>query len=367
MAHSIRIELAFNFAHQTHVDTMTQITWSKSNSMFVAGLMMGLVSASALFAVLGSRGNTEGSAKVLRLAHGLDPNHPVHQGMVHLADRLAEISGGQMRIDIYPSGQLGSETESLEKLQSGTLAMTKTSSATLGSFVERMQAFSLPYIFRDHDHYWRVLDGTIGQELLTGLVQRDDGQASGLMGVCFFDAGSRNYYARDRQVTAPDDLQGLKMRVMNDPMAIRMVDAMGGSATPIPWGELYTSLQQGVVDGAENNPPSFVSSAHYEVCKYFSFNEHTRIPDVLVISAVVWDRLSPQQQQWLTQAANEASVYQRGLWRRSSDEALAFMVEHGVDVVYPDQTPFREAAAPLLESYADTPAGQLARRIIEHE
>lgn len=329
--------------------------------------MLGLVVASGLFAVLQGRGRTLDSVRVLRLAHSLDPSHPVHLGMAHLAERVSAISGGQMRVDIFASGQLGSETECIEKLQSGTLDMTKTSCAPLGNFVQRIQAFSLPYIFRDADHFWRVLDGPIGQGLLTGLMKRDDESASGLRGVCFFDAGSRNFYSRSRPVIAPEDLSGLKVRVMNDPMAIKMVNRMGGSATPIPWGELYTALQQGVVDGAENNPPSFVSSAHFEVCKYFSFDEHTRIPDVLVISTLVWDSLDPQEQIWLSQAAAEASVYQRDLWRRSSDEAVAFMVKNGVEVKYPNQATFRATVAPLLEEYAETPAGKLAQQIMDYQ
>jgi tripartite ATP-independent transporter DctP family solute receptor len=154
--------------------------------------------------------------------------------------------------------------------------MTKTSAAPMEGFVPEMAIFGIPYVFRDNDHCWRVLESEIGRQLLAA------GQSVGLHGLCYYDAGSRSFYTIDRPILVPDDLRGLKIRVQQSKTAMDMVEALGGSPTPIPWGELYTALQQRMVDGAENNPPSFHSNRHFEVCKHLSLDEHTIVPDILV-------------------------------------------------------------------------------------
>jgi tripartite ATP-independent transporter DctP family solute receptor len=153
--------------------------------------------------------------------------------------------------------------------------MTKTSAASIENFVPPMAVFGLPYLFRDADHYWAVLKSDVGKELL------QKGNSKSLLGLCYYDSGSRNFYTKDRPIRTPDDLNGLKIRVMNSRTAMDMVSVLGASPTPIAWGELYTALAQGTVDGAENNPPSFTTNKHYEVCKHFSKDAHTRIPDML--------------------------------------------------------------------------------------
>jgi tripartite ATP-independent transporter DctP family solute receptor len=283
----------------------------------------------------------------------------VHAALEYMKTRLEELSGGSVTLDIYPSGVLGSETECIEQLQNGALAMTKTSAAPMEGFIPEMAVFSLPYVFRDREHYWKVLDSDLGRSLLL------KGQDKNLRGLCYFDSGSRNFYTKDRPVLTPDDLKGLKIRVMNSKTAMDMVSALGGSPTPIAWGELYTALQQGVVDGAENNPPSFYTNRHYEVCRYFSMDEHTRIPDILLISTKVWDTLPERVQGWLQQAADDASHYERKLWQEKSDEALELARREGVKVYYPDKGPFIAKVAPMIASYKDTPVGDLLDRIRE--
>ncbi|WP_408034009.1 TRAP transporter substrate-binding protein [Teredinibacter purpureus] len=293
------------------------------------------------------------------MAHSLDINHPVHQAMVFMANRLGEVSDDAMRLDIYPGGQLGSERESIELLQIGSLAMTKVSSSPLEGFVPEMKVFSMPYVFRDHEHYWDVLNSDIGKELLLS------GEKVRLRGLGYFDAGSRSYYTVDKQVLSPEDLQGMKVRVQNSQTSVRMVRAMGGSGTPISWGELYTALQQGVVDGAENNPPSFYSSKHYEVSKFYTLNEHTSVPDIVLISSYVWNSLSEQEQIWLQSVMDEAVEYQRALWLKASDEALVAVEAAGVTVVRPNKTPFMDAVIDMQESYSGTPAYEILKRIRE--
>jgi tripartite ATP-independent transporter DctP family solute receptor len=287
----------------------------------------------------------EAGVKVLKLAHGLDVTHPVHRAMVRMSNLVAERSDGGMRIDIYPSEQLGSERECVELIQIGSIAMTKVSAAVAESFIPSFKVFSLPYLFTGRQHLFAVMDGPIGRELLL------QGVDSRLRGLCYFDSGSRSFYTRKRPVRSPSDLEGLKIRTQESATAIRMVRALGGSATPISWGELYTALQQGVVDGAENNPPSFFLSRHYEVCRYYSLDEHTAVPDVLLIGTATWNRLPPEEQEILQRAALDAAEHQKVIWKEASDEALAAVAEAGIEILHPDKEPFAEAVAPLIEEY----------------
>lgn len=288
--------------------------------------------------------------KTIKLAHGLDMSHPVHKAMELMGKELKKNSNGKLKLQIYPNQQLGSERQCLELLQIGSLDMTKVSAAVMENFSPDMKVFGLPFLFRDRAHTFKVLDGAIGKELLDG------GQKYWLKGLGYYDAGSRSFYTKEKPVESPKDLEGLKIRVMESVTAMDMVSNLGGSPTPISYGELYTALQQGVVDGAENNPPSFYLSRHYEVCKFYSLNEHTTIPDVLIISTHFWKSLSAEEQNWL-QAAVDASVkYQRELWAKSELEALESVKKAGVTVVRPDKTIFKDKVEAIYESYKDDKA-----------
>lgn len=287
--------------------------------------------------------------KEIKLAHTLDTSHPVHKAMLFMADKVKEKSGGKLTIGIYPNAQLGTERECLELLQIGSLGMTKISAAVMESFSPNFKVLSLPYIFKDKDHYYQVLEGDIGKDLLK------EGEQYWLHGLTFYDAGSRSFYTTNKPVNKPENLRGMKIRVQDSNTAINMVSSFGGSATPISWGELYTALQQGVVDGAENNSPSFYLSRHYEVAKYFSLNEHTMVPDILMISSNVWKSLSPQEQKWLQEAVNESAVVQRKLWNEAEQEALEAVQQAGVEIIRPPKEPFAELVEPMYESYKDEP------------
>jgi len=283
----------------------------------------------------------------LKLAHGLPTDHPVHQSMEFMAKRAGELSDGKLIIEVYPAEQLGSEQQCVELVQIGSLAITKVSAAVMESFADDYKVFGLPYIFKSKEHAFRILDGDIGKDLLLSTKDK------WIRGLCYYDAGSRSFYTKSKPITHPDDLTGLKIRVMRSITAVEMIRALGGSATPISWGELYTALQSGVVDGAENNPPSLYTSRHYEVCKYYSLDEHTTIPDVLVISQLIWDKLSEQEKEWVQQAADESAVLERKLWQESEKESLEEIKKAGVQINYPDKEPFIERVQPLLESYHD--------------
>ena len=293
--------------------------------------------------------NQQKKARTIKLAHTLDVSHSVHKAMVKMGEDLEQLSGGKMKIEIYPNQQLGSERECLELLQIGSLGMTKVSVGTLENFAPGMRVLGLPFLFRDREHAFKVLDGPIGQELL------NEGEQYWLKGLGYYDAGCRSFYTKERPVNKPGDLEGLKIRVMESVTAMDMVRSLGGSPTPISWGELYTSLQQGVVDGAENNPPSFYLSRHYEVCKYYSLDEHTLLPDVLVIGTHLWERLTPQEQAWLKQAVDNSVKYQRKLWAVSEAEALEMVQKAGVEIIRPDKEPFSKKVEGIYETYKNYP------------
>lgn len=292
----------------------------------------------------------------LKLAHTLNADHPVHKAMEFMGQRLDELSGGEMSVKIYPNGQLGSERELVEMLQIGSVSMTKVSTISMEGFSDQMKLFSIPYLFEDSDHYWRVLNSQVGTDLLNTL--RD----VRIQGLTYYDAGSRSFYMTEAPIYTPADLTGKKVRVLPSPTSIATVNALGGSATPISWGELYTALQQGIVDGAENNPPSYYLSKHYETAKYYTLDEHTSVPDLLIMSRTVFDNLSDQERGWLKQAVAESVTYQRELWDAASADALKSVEAAGVQIIYPDKTPFRDA---VKDVRAEFEKGELAPLIAQ--
>lgn len=335
-----------------------------TTSNFTVGLLIGLLAACLLFAALGRRGDDGGdsSGRTLTVAHALPVTHPVHQGIEEFARQLEQLSGGALTAEIFPSEQLGTETESLEKLQQGGIDIAKVSSAPIGSFVPLYKIFSLPYLFRDHEHFWTTLDGEVGSDLLEALSTTGEGNPSGLVGLGYFDAGSRSFYTT-KPVNSPADLANLKIRVQADPVAEATVKSMGASAVTMSFGELYTSLKQGGVDGAENNPPSFLSSRHFEVCKYYILDEHSTVPDLLVGSAAMWDSLGEAERGWVREAMKRASLFQRELWAEETERSFEALREGGVTITEADAAPFREAAKSVTEQFATGERATMVERI----
>lgn len=332
---------------------------SKSGSLFIVGFLVGLFTATLLFVGVSRGGSEEGGARqVLKLAHSLPPSAPVHLGMVRFAELVSEKSGGRVEVQIFPSGQLGTETEAIEQLQRGALAIVKTSAAAMEGFVPEMALFGVPYLFRDADHFWKVLEGPVGEELLAGATER------GIRGLCYYASGARSFYTADAPILKPSDLAGMKIRTMRSATAIAMIEAMGGAAAAIPFGELYTALQQGMVDGAENNPPSLFDSRHWEVARHYSLSEHTRIPDVLIFSEKIWSGLSPDVQRWLREAARESVPYQREIWDAYVATCLDQLRAEGVEIHHPDKGPFHKAVQPMVEGFAGTRVGVLMQRVL---
>ncbi|MEX0779418.1 MAG: TRAP transporter substrate-binding protein [Balneolales bacterium] len=296
-----------------------------------------------LFLLLGCGGAADDTL-VLKLGHGLDTSHSVHEGMVFMADLIHEKSDGEMRVDIYPNEQLGTERETLELLQIGSLDMTKVSSSVMENFTPIYSIFGIPFLFENQEHMYAIQDGPIGKRIL------EASRPYRIIGLAYYDAGTRSFYTTNTPVRTPEDLNGLSIRVQESATAIRMVNTLGGSATPISWGELYTALQQGVVQGAENNAPSFYLSRHYEVAKYYSLNEHSAPPDMLLFSENTWENvLNEEQRAIIEEAALESVPHQRALWKKASETALQAVQEAGVEIIRPDRQPFMEASQPLYE------------------
>lgn len=311
-----------------------------------------LLASCALLSVL-SACSAKNDVEVLKMAHSLPTDHPVHEAIMYMAERLAVHSNGKMEIQVYPGGQLGGERELIELLQIGSLAMTKVSSSPMEGFVPEMKVFSMPYVFKDSEHYWRVLNSDLGKELLLS------GEKVRLRGLGYYDAGSRSFYTVEKPIYKPEDLKGLKIRVQKSQTSLQMVRSLGGAGTPISWGELYTALDQGVVDGAENNPPSFYTSGHYEVAKFYTLNEHTFVPDIVLISTYVWNNLTEQQQAWVQKAMDESVVYERQRWAEATEHALAEVEKAGVTIIRPDNTKFAEKVEAMHEAAKGTPAYDL--------
>jgi tripartite ATP-independent transporter DctP family solute receptor len=295
----------------------------------------------------------ENKERVLRLGHGLDRSHPVHKAMEYMANRLAERSEGAIRLDIIPNAELGSEQELIEKARSGDLAMVKASAANLERFDPVMGVFGFPYLFSDSEHYWKVLNGPIGKEILLSA------ESAGLIGLCFYDAGGRSFYTTTEKIDHPADLEGLRIRIIDSPTSMEMIRVLGAEPAPLAFGDLYSALQEGIVEGAENNPPSFYTSRHYEICPYYSLDEHTMIPDVLLISAKDWEALPSELRIMVKESAEESSRYQRELWTEETKEKLELLIKQGVEIIRPDKAPFQQATQTMYADYKGAPLGEL--------
>ncbi|MCG7521443.1 TRAP transporter substrate-binding protein [Ruegeria sp. Ofav3-42] len=285
-------------------------------------------------------------AKTLRLNHNNPEDHPLHKSMEFMADRVDELTDGDLKIRIFANAQLGTQRESMELMQNGSLDMARSNASELEAFEESYGALNLPYIFTSDDHYFDVLSSDIGDDILAASAE------NGFIGLTYYVEGARSFYA-NKEINSPADLEGMKIRVQPSPSAIRMVELLGGNPTPIAWGELYSALQQGVVDGAENNPMALTSARHGEVSKVYSNDGHTMIPSVVMISTQSWDDLTPEQQDALRTAAKESMVFHRDQWNEMSNAAVEqAKSELGVTFIEVEKGPFIEAVLPMHEEAA---------------
>ncbi|MDX7946365.1 TRAP transporter substrate-binding protein [Aeromonas caviae] len=284
----------------------------------------------------------------LKLAHNLDTNHVVHQALAQMAKEISTASDGKMKLRIYPGGQMGGPRETLELLQNGALDMTKASASEMEPFSPAFSIFSLPYLFKDQAHFNKVIYGPVGESMMAQT--RDKGFVS----IAAYVAGTRSFYA-NKPIHTPADMKGMKIRVVATPTTIKLIELLGAAPAPIPFGEVYTALQQGVIDGAENNEPSYVQTRHVEVAKFYAEDQHTSVPDFLVISSKVLDKLSDEQKAILTTAAKHSETYEQELWDKEVAVSRKQATDAGATFIQVDKEAFRTALAPLYDDFRKDP------------
>ncbi len=287
------------------------------------------------------------AAKTYKLAENQPPDYPTTIGDREFARLVNERTNGNIIIDVQPGGVLGDEKSVIEAVQMGGIAFARINAQPLSEFYKPLMAFSMPFIFRNADHQWKVLDGEVGDKVL------DDLKAARMVGLAYYDSGSRNIYNAKREVKSPADLAGLKIRVQQSELMMDMIKALGASPTPMPYGEVYTGLQTGVIDGAENNWPSYYSTSHYEVAPYMTLNGHTMTPELVVVSKRVWDKLSAEEQKIIKEAARESEAVQKQAWKEYEEKSINAIKASGKNTIteVPDKTEFQNAMAPLYEKY----------------
>jgi tripartite ATP-independent transporter DctP family solute receptor len=276
--------------------------------------------------------------------------YPTVDAVRHMGTLLQERTGGRICVEVYHSAQLGQEKDTIEQTKFGVIDLNRVSMGPFNNLIEETKVVSLPFIFRDVAHMHRVMDGPVGDEILAAFAPH------GYVGLAYYDGGSRSFYNRQKPITSIDDLKGMKIRVMQSDVFVDMMTALGANATPMPYGEVYSGIQTGVIDGAENNWPSYESSGHFEVAGYYTLNQHLIVPEVLVMSKVSWDRLSPEDQATVRQAARDSIPVNRDLWAAREKVSEEKVRAAGVQVIDQiDKTPFIEAMVPVYEKHAGTP------------
>jgi tripartite ATP-independent transporter DctP family solute receptor len=309
-----------------------------------------LVPLALLFLTLAPIEGARAGTVRMKLGHNLAEDHPTSKALQFFKKKVEDDSKGAIQIQLFLGGTLGSEPEVVQQLKNGAVEMTRVGAATLENFEHVFRAFTLPYLFTGKENFYEVMEGPIAEKIYGAT------REGGFVGLTFFDGGSRSFYTKSKAINVPDDLRGQKLRVMDSQTAIKMVEMMGGTPTPMPYGEIYAALQQGVIDGAENNATALTLGRHGEVTKFYSMDEHNMIPDFLIIATGVWDRLAADQQAMVKGAARAATAFHKELWRNAEDEALKIASEKmGVTIVRPAKQPFIDKVQPLYDEYAGDP------------
>lgn len=276
--------------------------------------------------------------------------YPTVAAVQEMGRLIEERSGGRLCVEVFHSAQLGEEKDTIEQTRFGVIDLNRISMAPFNGLIPETAILSLPYLFRDVNHLHNVLDGPIGEQILELFSAQD------LIALAYYDPGARSFYNRVKPITSIDDMKGMKVRVIQSDVFVDMVAALGANAVPMPYGEVYSAIETGVIDGAENNWPSYESSGHYEVAKYYTLDEHTMVPEVLVMSKTSFEKLPPEDQEIVRQAAKDSVPFNREAWAKREKESEAKVLAAGVEVVRDiDKAPFVAAMGPVYEKYAATP------------
>lgn len=311
---------------------------------FLCVFLICLVSIGCIFAN-GQSEKASGPIK-LKLAENQSANNPVSQGMMKFAELVKAKTNGSVEIEVYLDAQLGSENETIDQIQAGTLDFARINTSALSTTANEVGVFTLPYIFTGTEQKYKVLDGEIGQSINAQLEKKYN-----MKNLCYLEAGSRNFYSTKKPIQSVADMKGLKVRVQTSEVAIKMVELLGGAATPMSYGEVYQGLQTGVIDAAENDFVSYYTSGHYEVAKYFTLDGHMAPPAALLVSLNTWKKLSVDQQKAVEEAAVEAAVWQREAMQDFQNESRAAVEKAGCKIYDVDVKSFQNAVSNIYDMY----------------
>ncbi|MDX8453453.1 TRAP transporter substrate-binding protein [Mesorhizobium sp. VK9D] len=312
----------------------------------------------ATFAVGSLMAGAATAETVLRSSDTHPDGYPTVEAVKYMGELIKQRTSGRYSVEVYHSAQLGEEKDTIEQTQSGVIDLDRVSMGPFNGIVPETAVPSLPYMFRSVDHMRHVMDGPIGDQILKAFGAHD------LVGLAFYDSGARSFYNTKKDITSMADMKGMKFRVIQSDVFVDMVNALGANATPMAYGEVYSALQTGVIDGAENNWPSFESAKHYEVAKHYTLDQHQIVPEVLVMSKASWDKLSPEDQAIVRQAAKDSVVKMRELWDAQEKKSRDIVETAGVKVSEIDKQPLIDAMKPVYEKYLSTPElKDLAARI----
>ena len=301
--------------------------------------------------------NAAQAAMTLKIAEIHPAGYPTVVAQEHMGENIEKATDGELKFRMFSGGVLGSEKEVVEQVQIGAVQMTRVSLGTLGPVVPDVNVFNMPFVFRDHEHMRKVIDGEIGQEILDKITNSE----FNMVGLAWMDGGVRNLYTKE-PVRSLEDLKGKKIRVIGNPMFIETFNALGASGIAMDTGEIFSALQTGVVDGAENNPPTMLEHNHFRSAKYYTLTGHLILPEPIVISKATWNKLTPEQQEIVKKYAKEAQFEERKLWDEKTASSEAKLKEAGVEFIEVDKKPFFEATAPIREKYG-APYADLIKRI----
>jgi tripartite ATP-independent transporter DctP family solute receptor len=277
------------------------------------------------------------------------PDYPTVVATESLGAKLQSATGGRLSVQVFPSAQLGAEKETIEQTQIGAVQMLRVSAGALGPIVDDINVVNMPFLFKNTAHAEKMMDGEIGQALLDKISAHAN---AGLIALCWMNSGSRSIYNSKRPIKSIDDLKGLKVRVIGNPIFIDMMNALGGNGVAMGYDQVFSALQTGVIDGAENNPPSYVFSNHYTAAKYYSLTEHLIIPEVLAFSKRAWTNLSADDQNLIRKFAREAQFEERELWKKFEQEAMKRAQAAGCEIIeITDKAPFQNAVKPVWDKY----------------
>ncbi|HSV19545.1 MAG TPA: TRAP transporter substrate-binding protein [Casimicrobiaceae bacterium] len=296
---------------------------------------------------------------VLKASDVHPEGYPTVAALENMGKKLDAATKGRITVQMFPSMQLGGEKEAIEQAQVGALQLARVSVGALGPVVDELNVFNLPYLFRSTAHMQKVIDGPLGQELLDKVTNNPK---AGLVGLLWMDAGARSLYDTKKPIRTIEDLKGMKFRVMGNPMFVDMMTALGGNGVSMGYDQVFNALQTGVVDGAENNPPSFVFDNHYTVAKYYTLDEHLIVPEIVVMSKKTWDTLSKDDQALIRKFSREAQLEERKLWEKYESDAMDKAKAAGIQIIQvADKKPFQAAVKPVWDKYGPKYADMIKR------